>query len=95
MNFNILSLIIFLPALGALIIAFIPNSRAKLIKYMAVFFTLVPLILGILVFINFNKSMSMAGVMQFEANVSWIPLIKAFYHVGLDGISLPLFLLMS
>jgi len=37
----------------------------------------------------------MSGVMQFDANLSWIPLIKAYYHVGLDGISLPLFLLMD
>ena len=37
----------------------------------------------------------MVGVMQFEEKVSWIPLINAYYHVGLDGISLPLFLLMD
>ena len=66
MNFNVLSLIIFLPALGAIIIACLSNSKAKLIKYLAAAFTLVPLILGILVFINFDKSASMAGVMHFE-----------------------------
>ena len=37
----------------------------------------------------------MAGVMQFQEKASWIPLINAYYHVGLDGISLPLFLLMD
>ena len=95
MNFNILSLIIFLPALGAIIIACISNSRAKLIKYIAAVFTLIPLILGIIVFFNFDKSASMAGVMQFQEKASWIPLINAYYHVGLDGISLPLFLLMD
>ncbi len=95
MNFNILSLIIFLPALGAIIIACISNSRAKLIKYIAAAFTLVPLILGIIVFFNFDKSSSMAGVMQFQEKASWIPLINSYYHVGLDGISLPLFLLMD
>ena len=95
MNFNILSLIIFLPALGAIIIACISNSRAKLIKYIAAAFTLIPLILGIIVFFNFDKSASMAGVMQFQEKASWIPLINAYYHVGLDGISLPLFLLMD
>ncbi len=94
MNFNILSLIIFLPALGALIIACISNSRAKLIKYIAAFFTLVPLILGVILFFNFNKSAPL-GTMQFQEKASWIPLINAYYHVGLDGISLPLFLLMD
>ena len=95
MNFNVLSLIIFLPALGAIIIACISNSHAKLIKYIAASFTLIPLILGIIVFFNFDKSASMAGVMQFQEKASWIPLINAYYHVGLDGISLPLFLLMD
>ena len=95
MNFNVLSLIIFLPALGAIIIACLANSHAKLIKYLAAIFTLIPLILGIIVFFNFDKSSSMAGVMQFEEKASWIPLINAYYHVGLDGISLPLFLLMD
>ena len=94
MNFNVLSLIIFLPALGALIIACISNSRAKLIKYVAAFFTLIPLILGIIVLFNFNKS-APVGAMQFEEKASWIPLINAYYHVGLDGISMPLFLLMD
>ena len=95
MNFNILSIIIFLPALGAIIIACISNSRAKLIKYIAALFTLVPLILGIIMFFNFDKSSAMAGVMQFQEKAAWIPLINAYYHVGLDGISLPLFLLMD
>ena len=95
MNFNILSMIIFLPALGAILIAFISNSRAKLIKYVAATFTLIPLILAIAVFFSFDRSPAMAGVIQFEEKASWIPLINAYYHVGLDGLSLPLFLLMT
>ena len=95
MNFNFLPLIIFLPALGAIIIACISNSRAKLIKYIAAAFTLIPLILGIILFFNFDKSASMAGVIQFHQKASWIPLINAYFDVGLDGISLPLFLLMD
>jgi len=37
----------------------------------------------------------MAGVIQFHQKASWIPLINAYFDVGLDGISLPLFLLMD
>ena len=66
-----------------------------MIKYLAAAFTLIPLILGIIVFFNFDKSSSMAGVMQFQEKASWIPIINAYYHVGLDGISMPLFLLMD
>jgi len=95
LNFNILSLIIFLPALGAILIACTSNSRAKLIKYIAAIFTLIPLILAICVFFSFDRSPTMAGVIQFEEKASWIPLINAYYHVGLDGVSLPLFFLMT
>jgi NADH-quinone oxidoreductase subunit M len=95
LDFNYLSLIIFLPALGALIIAFISNSQAKLIKYIAALFTFVPLVLALILFFKFDRSAAMAGVMQFEEKASWITLINANYHVGLDGVSMPLFLLMS
>ena len=95
MDFNYLSLIIFLPALGALIIAFLSNTQAKLIKYIAAVFTFVPLVLALVLFFNFDRSSAMAGVIQFEEKASWISIINANYHVGLDGLSMPLFLLMS
>jgi NADH-quinone oxidoreductase subunit M len=38
---------------------------------------------------NFDK----AGSMQFVAEHQWIPLIKSSYLIGLDGISLPLYIL--
>jgi NADH-quinone oxidoreductase subunit M len=37
----------------------------------------------------------MNGVIQFQEKISWIPAINSFYHLGLDGISLPLFFLMA
>jgi NADH-quinone oxidoreductase subunit M len=37
----------------------------------------------------------MSGVMQFEESLSWIPAISANYHLGVDGLSLPLVLLTS
>ncbi|MCX6003653.1 MAG: NADH-quinone oxidoreductase subunit M [Chloroflexi bacterium] len=95
MNFNYISLIIALPALGAILIAILPKLQAKSIKYIAAIFTFIPLVLSIFLFINFDRSSAMAGVMQFEEKISWIPLINANYHVGLDGLSMLLFLLMS
>jgi NADH-quinone oxidoreductase subunit M len=95
LDFNYISLIIALPALGAVLIAILPNLQTKLIKYIAAIFTFIPLVLSIFLFINFDRSSAMAGVMQFEEKISWIPLINANYHVGLDGLSMPLFLLMS
>src|SRR5688500_12933837 len=34
-----------------------------------------------------------SGAMQFEVDVRWIPTIGARYHMGVDGISLALFVL--
>lgn len=95
MNLNYLSFTIFLPAVGALLIAWLPGSRAKLIRYIAALFTFVPLVLTLIVFAKFDRSPAMMGIMQFEESANWIPVINANYHVGVDGISLPLFVLMA
>jgi len=95
LSFNYLSVIIFLPAVGAILVAVIPGLSSRVIKRLAAIFTLVPLALSIYVFTIFDRSPGMAGVMQFEEKVSWIPLINANYHVGVDGLSLPLVLLMT
>jgi NADH-quinone oxidoreductase subunit M len=95
LGFNYLSAIIFLPVVGAIIIAFVPNLHHRLIKWLAAIFTFVPLVLSLFLFANFNRSLGAAGVIQFEEKVSWIPAINAFYHVGVDGLSLPLVILMT
>ena len=37
----------------------------------------------------------MAGVIQFEQDLSWIPIINAHYHIGVDGLSMPMVLLSA
>jgi NADH-quinone oxidoreductase subunit M len=90
-----LDAIIFLPVIGAILIAFIPGLSDRVIKRTAAVFTFVPLALAVYLFIAFQRSQGYPGVMQFETKVSWIPAINAFYHVGVDGISLSLILLMA
>jgi NADH-quinone oxidoreductase subunit M len=94
-DFNWLTTIIFLPALGALLIAFVPRLSARGVRWLAAVFTFIPLALSIYLFIVFDRSAGMAGVMQFEESYSWIPAIGANYHLGVDGLSLPLMLLMA
>jgi len=92
-----LTWIIFLPLAGAIIAALISNNHSRLIKYISAIFTLVPLILAVILFINFDRSPAMAGVMQFEVKPDWvwIPAINANFHLGVDGLSLPLVLLTT
>jgi NADH-quinone oxidoreductase subunit M len=94
-DFNYLSTILFLPAAGALVIALAKGMREKAIKWTAVVFTAVPLALSLYLFIAFDRSASMAGVMQFEESYSWITPLKAYYHLGVDGLSMPLLFLTS
>ncbi|HEY55200.1 MAG TPA: NADH-quinone oxidoreductase subunit M [Dehalococcoidia bacterium] len=92
MDFNYLSWIIFLPAVGAILIAFVPRLSPKKIKSLAAIFTFVPLALSIYLFAIFDRS---SGAIQFEETLSWIPAIGANYHLGVDGLSLPLVVLMA
>jgi len=95
LGFNYLTTIIFLPVAGAIIIAFLPNLGNRCIKRLAAVFTFIPLALSVFLFCNFDKSLGAAGIIQFGEKVSWIPAINAFYHVGVDGLSLPLVILMT
>jgi NADH-quinone oxidoreductase subunit M len=92
LSFPYLSTIVFLPVIGAIIIAFASGGRERLIKYLAAIFTFVPMVLAIVLFASFDRA---TGGFQFEENVSWIPAINAHYHLGVDGLSLPLVVLTT
>ena len=95
MDFPYLSLIIFLPIAGAILIAFVPDLSKRMVRWIAVAFTSVPLLLSLIMFASFDRSSAAVGVMQFEEKVSWISTINANYHLGVDGLNLPLVLLMA
>jgi NADH-quinone oxidoreductase subunit M len=84
-----ITLAVFLPALGAVVIAFLPKSRDRLIRAMGILFSGAALVVGIVMLFGFDYGAR--DGLQFEADASWISAIQARYHVGVDGISLPLF----
>ena len=93
MDFNFLTTILFLPAVGAIIIAFISSKNDGIIKRVAAIFTGIPLILSIYLFTAFDRSLGAAGAIQFEEKYLWIAPLNAHYHLGVDGLSMPLVLL--
>jgi NADH-quinone oxidoreductase subunit M len=95
LSFPYLSAIVFLPVVGLVIIALLPKPQPKMIRLIALGFTLVSFALSIAVFCLFDRSASAIGQIQFEEKLSWIPAINAFYHLGIDGLSLPLVILMT
>jgi len=95
LGFNYLTTILFLPVVGAILIALLPGMSERRIKWLAAIFTAVPLALAVYLFIAFDRSASMAGVIQFEENYLWIGPLNAYYHLGVDGLSMPLVLLTA
>jgi NADH-quinone oxidoreductase subunit M len=94
LDFNFLTTILFLPLLGAIVIALISKKDDRLIKRLAAIFTFIPLALAVYLFIAFDRS-SGAAVFQFEEKYLWIAPLNAYYHLGVDGLSLPLMLLTT
>jgi NADH-quinone oxidoreductase subunit M len=84
-----ITLAVFLPALGALVLGFVPKARDRLIRALGILFSGAALVAGVLMLFGFDYGAR--DGLQFELDVSWISTIQARYHVGIDGISLPLF----
>jgi NADH-quinone oxidoreductase subunit M len=84
-----------LPVVGALVIVLMPSSKDRLIRALGIVFTGAALALSIAIAIGFDYGApATAGDgLQFKLDVSWIQAIGARYHVGIDGISLPLYVL--
>jgi NADH-quinone oxidoreductase subunit M len=96
LDFNYyLTTIIFLPLVGLIVIALLPNPKPKAIKFIALAFTLAAFALSLAVFCLFDRSAGYIGQMQFEEKIPWIPAINALYHLGVDGLSLPMVILMT
>jgi len=93
LNLNLLSWIIFLPVIGIVVIALLPKPSQKTVKWIALIAALASFIVSMAVFFMFNKAA--AGTMQFVEKVPWIPAINSNYSLGVDGLSLPLVILMT
>jgi NADH-quinone oxidoreductase subunit M len=79
----------FLPVAGAVLVAFVPRERDRAARVIGVLFTGAALVVGIAVLFGFDYGGGGSGL-QFELHTKWITSVGAGYHVGLDGISLPL-----
>src|SRR5439155_20074116 len=76
------------PVLGAVLVALIPRRLETEIKSLALLSTLASAGLGVYLLAQFDYGKT--SKLQFAVDRSWIDVISSRYHVGLDGISLPL-----
>jgi NADH-quinone oxidoreductase subunit M len=86
-----LTLAVFLPLAGAVVVALLPRGRDGLLRGTALAVTLLALLVGAGMLARFDDAAGRA--MQFQVQRSWIPSVGATYHLGVDGIGLPLLLL--
>jgi NADH-quinone oxidoreductase subunit M len=82
---------LFLPLVGAGLLALIPARLDQAIRQATVVITGVAFVLVALITASFD--FGDAGTLQFQTDVEWITAIGANFHLALDGISLPLFFL--
>jgi NADH-quinone oxidoreductase subunit M len=87
----LLAVALFLPLVGAGLLAIIPARLEHQIRQAAVAITGVAFLLVALITASFD--FGRAGELQFVTDVSWISAIDARFTLGIDGISLPLFFL--
>lgn len=89
---NILSLIVFLPIVGMLLVLLLPSSRTGWIKGISAFVTALQLVLAWQIYVNFDVN---TPSMQFVEQVKWIESFNIWYFVGIDGLSVSMVLLTA
>ena len=87
-----LTLITFLPIIGAILLAFFPKENEGAIKQTALAVAAADFLLSLSLWTNFDDS---THNMQFGLNISWIESWGINYHIGLDGISLLLYVMTT
>jgi NADH-quinone oxidoreductase subunit M len=89
---HILSVVLFTPLAGALILLFVPREQDSVHRLVGNLFG----VLGFLVSLPLVRWCKPEwGGFTFEENADWIPSIGARYHLGIDGISLLLVMLTT
>jgi NADH-quinone oxidoreductase subunit M len=91
-GFPILSIVVFTPLIGALIVAVAPSRYARSLALAA---SLVAWVISLLLLIGFEPNAPASRPFQLEEAISWIPLFGIQYKVGVDGLSLILVVLTT
>jgi len=91
-NWPILSLLIWLPIFGGLVVLVAGDQRAALARLVALVFSGLTFVLSILLYTAFDVT---TAAMQFTELKPWISTFDIYYSLGVDGFSVPLILLTT
>ena len=91
-----LTILVFLPAIFALVVAFQPKSNVKGIQTVTLVGTLVALALSLYVWVAYSQAMpGTNGQFRLEDKLSWISSLHINYYLGMDGVSLLMVLMTT
>ncbi len=97
-NSHVLSLMTFLPLLGAAVILCVPKGKDDLVRWIAAVASFLPVPLAGHLWFAYDRTLSGVNVatqFMFVEHYSWIPSINVDYFMGADGISMPMLLLTA
>jgi NADH-quinone oxidoreductase subunit M len=99
MQAHILSIILFTPLVGALVLLFVPKENKDAIRWIANIFSLAGLLVSIPLVPMFWENVKSGDTAPFKfvegVTNNWIPSIGAGYVLGIDGISFLLIMLTT
>src|SRR5919108_5738628 len=88
----LLSIVIFLPLVGAAAGLFVPRANERALQALGLVTSLAVFAVSVLLWFAFDPG---AAGFQLEERAPWVPSVGIGYHVGVDGISLLLVLLTT
>ncbi|MDH5834086.1 NADH-quinone oxidoreductase subunit M [Luteimonas kalidii] len=91
-NWPLLSLLIWLPILGGVLVLALGESRARVARWVSLALALAVFLLSLPLFASFDYA---AVGMQFVERRAWISAYDIQYHLGVDGISVALIVLTT
>ncbi len=88
----LLSLVIWLPIIGGVLVLFAGDKDPSGARKIALVFSILTFVLTVPLYSHFDAT---THAMQFVEKMPWISEFNINYHLGVDGISMPLILLTS
>jgi NADH-quinone oxidoreductase subunit M len=86
----LLSFVVWLPILGGLLVLALKDTVNP--RPLALAVAMLTFLTSLLLYTGFDTT---TADMQFQEQVSWIPSLNVFYHLGVDGIAMPLIILTT
>jgi NADH-quinone oxidoreductase subunit M len=86
-NFPVLTVIWLTPIVGAVLILLIPKERFTEIRMTALAAAFIAMALSLSAYFAYDTDV---GGWQFEETAEWVPSLGISYHVGADGVNLPM-----